>query len=548
MKKFYAFLFYFLWYNSTIEAYFTSVTWSKALAGRDVVDLELAKETLALHDTVSDVKIESFDILHSISRINSDADKKVKSGIVYKPKGPIIKSEYQNKEVAYSELTATIATKAIDLVKNHLRRLKYQKLRVHFAPKDVPNNFDDFFFEWMEKSFIDEFRDTLKSFESSKSLTKTPLYITNFGYYDLNGKNIFSFEELTLRSLDYLLQASSRIDGEGERIVQEVLKDKKVLEIIKSQFTKNFMNPQLGKSLFINIEDYLKNNSWTKGFSNIFDALSKKDRQDILVNSIKTFAEIMSSKFEQYQAFFSDFDKILKYFKDPEALYKLGSELNAENQEVSRILIEFLTKPDMLDHTGAFPKLWSFSYYILEYLLKNPEYKFIHLHKSKIEESLLLEKIELLKNHITLSNKADELLPNLLHIKPREEKVIWEKLADVEMRKWYNDYWNKVENLRVNYKIQSNQLHDYLKDYYSFIYNFRERLDVSLTSVQLGEWLNNKLVDNFWRNIEKEAQLTNFVSFKKIYSSILSKAKNNKLKVKIKKRKRISLKSGRSQV
>ncbi|CAH7683405.1 expressed protein [Phakopsora pachyrhizi] len=481
MKKFYAFLFYFLWYNSTIEAYFTSVTWSKALAGRDVVDLELAKETLALHDTVS---------------------------------GPIIKSEYQNKEVAYSKLTASIATKAIDLVKNHLRRLKYQKLRVHFAPKDVPNNFDDIFFEWMEKSFINEFRDTLKSFESSKSLTQTPLYITNFGYYDLNGKNIFSFEELTLRSLDYLLQASSRIDGEGERIVQEVLKDKKVLEIIKSQFTKNFMNPQLGKSLFINIEDYLKNNSWTKGFSNIFD----------------------------------DFDKILKYFKDPEALYKLGSELNAENQEVSRILIEFLTKPDMLDHTGAFPKLWSFSYYILEYLLKNPEYKFIHLHKSKIEESLLLEKIELLKNHITLSNKADELLPNLLHIKPREEKVIWEKLADVEMRKWYNDYWNKVENLRVNYKIQSNQLHDYLKDYYSFIYNFRERLDVSLTSVQLGEWLNNKLVDNFWRNIEKEAQLTNFVSFKKIYSSILSKAKNDKLKVKIKKRKRISLKSGRSQV
>ncbi|CAH7683404.1 expressed protein [Phakopsora pachyrhizi] len=366
MTKFYAILLCFTWGNTAIEAFFSSVSWTKATAKRDILGPESAKEIPALHDAVLDAKIASFDILHSISRINSDTNIKASSVNVYKPKGPMIKLENQRKEVAYSELAASIAIKAIDLVKNYLRRVKYQKLRVHFAPEDVANNLDDIFFEWMENSFIDEFHSTLKSFENAKSSSKQTFCITDFGYCDLNGEKIYSFEELILRSLDYLLQASSSTGGEGKRIVQKVLKDSEVLKIIKSQFEKSFMNQQLEKSLFIDMEDYLKHNDWTKGFANIYDVLSKEDQHEILLNSIKTFSEVMSRKFVKYQPFFSDLKDTLIFFKDPEALNKLGNEINAENQEIARILIEFLSKPDIIDPMGVFPNIWSFSYYIVE--------------------------------------------------------------------------------------------------------------------------------------------------------------------------------------
>ncbi|KAI8449547.1 hypothetical protein BY996DRAFT_6604155 [Phakopsora pachyrhizi] len=194
-------------------------------------------------------------------------------GSITLEKGPMIFSESKKRVVDYSEMTSSIATKSLELVQNHLRKIKKPKFQVFHQPEHIAENLDEVYFLNMQNSFISEFRDTVKSFERAKSLRKVPYDITKFGYNELNGNKFFSMEELALRSLDYLSQASSEINGVGKTIVREVLKDKEVLEIIKSRFTNVFMHPKLGTDLYVDFEDFVKHNEWTKGISNIFSGI-----------------------------------------------------------------------------------------------------------------------------------------------------------------------------------------------------------------------------------------------------------------------------------
>ncbi|CAH7685576.1 hypothetical protein PPACK8108_LOCUS20130 [Phakopsora pachyrhizi] len=187
-------------------------------------------------------------------------------------------------------LTASLASSALEIVQDRLRALNKPNKRVSYYLEERHSedlhNFDDIFFDFKRRKFIVDFFDTLKSLDKVEEWGGRPYFFSSESHDQLN-RNYYSLRELALRPLSCLLIASNDIGDEGKRIVQEILKDKEVIEIIKRQFLTISVNPQFQMEIFLNFKDYLINNSWSKGIANIFDELSVKDQCDIFSSSLE---------------------------------------------------------------------------------------------------------------------------------------------------------------------------------------------------------------------------------------------------------------------
>ncbi|CAH7688201.1 expressed protein [Phakopsora pachyrhizi] len=249
----------------------------KALAEND-----LAIKTLAVHDTVSDPRIQSFNDLISISKgekpvsIPMNECNRPTVGIGGKLTGPLVSIAHNREGVAYVALTASLASSALEIVQDQLRVLQKpnERASIYEEERHAENiySFDDVFFDFKKRKFVVDFSETLKSLDNVGKWDGKPYFFDSFEHHQLD-RNYFSFRELALRPLSCLLIASPDIGDVGKKIAREILKDNEVLEIIKLQFSTVSLNHQFEMEICLDFKDYVKHNRWSKGIAHIFDGI-----------------------------------------------------------------------------------------------------------------------------------------------------------------------------------------------------------------------------------------------------------------------------------
>ncbi|CAH7683455.1 expressed protein, partial [Phakopsora pachyrhizi] len=478
---------------------------------KTLAENDLAIKTLAVHDTVADPRIQSFNDLISISKgekLDSiTMNENYRPGIgPYAPDkllGPRVSIAHKKEEVSYVALTASLASSALEIVQDQLRLLnKPNKHYNHVAERDSENtyNFDDVFFDFKKRKFITDFSDTLKSLDNAEKLYEKP-YFFRYCSYDNLDRNYYFFRELALRPLSCLLVASPNIGNEGKKIAQEILKDKEVLKIIKLQFSKMLVNPQFEKEIYLDFKDYLIHNRWSK-------ELSVKDQYDIFSSSLENYVKFYYYHIANNRDSTLELNGIyeaLDFFLVPQALNKL-SDLNGQSHKekvltisVAKTLINILSVPGYLENDKYHGGIWSFAYYIVEYLVTNKDSRFLDIYKYQIQNDSLLEKIELIKKCIALKKKAIELWPRTLTIKKREVIKVWEQLGEDKVVNWFKQYFMKLNALDRDLKANFNQIEKHLKDYENYIshpetYNASSK---EYISSKLGALLNTKTIKHF---------------------------------------------------
>ncbi|CAH7668499.1 hypothetical protein PPACK8108_LOCUS3011 [Phakopsora pachyrhizi] len=419
-----------------------------------------------------------------------------------------------NEKVAYSTLTATLATSALDMIKYKLRGLHNPNERLASFLKEWPSEnihrLNGTPFDEIKKDFIDKFSDTLRSLDRTQEW-RGKSYFVKFESHDRMERKYFSYRELALRPLSCLLIASPHIDDEGRKIVQEVLKDKEVLEIIKLQFSSITANHEFERDLYLDFKDYLMHNSWSKGIANIFNELSEKDQHDVFNSSLDNYVKFYNYvNVVEYRKLpnFADIYQVFDFFEEPQALNKLSNleQLSNSDQElaveVGRTLINIVSVPEYLDHPYENSGIWAFAYYVVEFLVKNQNSIFFKLYQDKIHNDSLIEKIDFLKHCIALKKRANELLPSKPIIRSGKKSKVWEQLGEDSIVQWFNQYFEKLKQLDIELKEQSKQFEIHLKAYKIFksemdLYNNFPKESISS---KLGGLLSTKLIKQFLTN------------------------------------------------
>ncbi|CAH7688204.1 expressed protein [Phakopsora pachyrhizi] len=290
IKRLYLLLLSFMSHFAIRRASFLRHPWAKKdvndLAIKTLAENYFAIKTLAVHDTVSDRRIQSFNDLISISK--GEKPKSIPMSQLYRPTvgigpyapgkltGPLVSIAHSREGVAYVALTASLASSALEIVQDQLRVLHKPNNRVSYYPEVVHSenlhNLDDIFFDFKKRKFVVDFSETLKSLDNVEEWEGKPYFFESYEYDQLN-RNYFSLRELALRPLSCLLIASPDIGDVGKKIAREILKDKEVLEIIKLQFSTVSVNHQFALEICLDFKDYIKQNRLSKGIANIFDGI-----------------------------------------------------------------------------------------------------------------------------------------------------------------------------------------------------------------------------------------------------------------------------------
>ncbi|CAH7688203.1 expressed protein [Phakopsora pachyrhizi] len=524
-KHLYLLLLSFTFHFAFRRASFLRLPWAKKdvndLAMKTLAENDLAIKTLAVHDTVSDPRIQSFNDLISISKgekpksIPMNESNRPTVGIgphaPGKLTGPLVPIAHNREGVAYVALTASLASSALEIVQDQLRVLHKPNNRVSYYLEVVHSenlhNLDDIFFDFKKRKFVVDFSETLKSLDNVEKWYNRH-YFFRFESYDQLDRNYFSFREVALRPLSCLLIASPDIGDEGKKIAQEILKDKEVLEMIKLQFSTILVNPEFKEKIYLNFRDYLKHNRWSKGFSNIFDELTVKDQHDILNSSLENYVRFYYhciGNIRDLTLHLNGVYDALHFFQLPQALNKLSNlnGLSHSEQELTRsvaiTLINIISVPGYLDSGDFYAGIWSFAYYIVEFLMTNKNSRFLEIYQEKIHNDSLIEKIEFIKQCIALNKKVDELLPSILTIKTRVASKAWKRLGEDKVVNWFKKYFIKIDKLNSDLKAQSNQfekhLHAYIKSTsHPELYN---RSSKEYISSKLGGLLNTSIIEHF---------------------------------------------------
>ncbi|CAH7681793.1 expressed protein [Phakopsora pachyrhizi] len=507
-------------FQTTVFGFLTS-SFPK-LSSKDYI--ESARETLALHDSISDPRVKAFGDLFSISKVDATESKELYSQNASENKCRAISRNLAPRMISKNEFlisgsrgTASIAKQALGIVQNYLRRIQKPNNQLLYFPEDFKSSntfgMDEAFLESMKAQFIDDFCNIFKILYKIKEPKENNYEIYGIKYNEAE-EEYYTWAELSLRALNCLLLASPKINGEGKKIVQEILKDDEVLEIIKHQFSITVTKDDFNKELHIDFEHYLKQNSWSQGIAEVFDELSKKDQFDIFNYSIKLFIDSYEYKklFSEIPYFADNYPQlkeVIEFFDKTEAVSQLATEINETTVSVSGILINFIANPTLIDENGNNKTLWLFTYYIVEHLVRNQCSNYFQTYKDQIIRTRLLEKIDFMKSHISLKNNISRLLPKSPYIKQRQEKEILEMLADDRTLKWFKNYLEELENLCKDVEKHVKEINRHEKNqanFSSLVLNYENNFE-ELISALIGFWINSNTIVYFWEITQKKVSL-----------------------------------------
>ncbi|CAH7671828.1 hypothetical protein PPACK8108_LOCUS6657 [Phakopsora pachyrhizi] len=226
---------------------------------------------------ITEPRVKAFSNLFSISKVDTTESVEVYSKNASENNCKAITSKLAPRLNSKNELlisgsrgVASIAKQAIGIILNQSRN------QLIYFPKDFDSSNtvgkDEALLDSMKAQFIEEFCNIFKILYKTKEPKENNYEIYGIKYNEANDE-YYTWTELSLRALNCLLLASPKINGEGKKIVQEILKDEEVLEIIKHQFSITVTKDDFYKELHIDFEHNLKQNRWNQGIADIFDGI-----------------------------------------------------------------------------------------------------------------------------------------------------------------------------------------------------------------------------------------------------------------------------------
>ncbi|KAI8446447.1 hypothetical protein BY996DRAFT_1424117 [Phakopsora pachyrhizi] len=281
------------------------------------------------------------------------------------------------------------------------------------------------------------------------------------------------------------------------KIVKEIMGDKYILEIFKEHYLSS-TNLEL-KTNYVNyygFEDFLKRGCQNKGIAKIFDVLSWKDQFEILARSVKQFVSSLdhfcttSTSLRSFNVVVDELHQLLEFFRDDKALEKLAYKNDESTKTIGRILIKYTSIPKGFDIPDQFPGLWLFIYYVTELLLTDPNLKFRKIYGKEITEDALVEKLEFLRNYLSLSQQVDRLLPNSSFTISKDKNEIWERLANQEWVRFFPVYLNKLRQLEKDIKEQKSHTKKHINNYRNYPVPHKKYTQEKLVSVKIGYWID----------------------------------------------------------
>ncbi|CAH7688200.1 hypothetical protein PPACK8108_LOCUS23132, partial [Phakopsora pachyrhizi] len=263
--------------------------------------------------------------------------------------------------------------------------------------------------------------------------------------------------------------------------------------------------------------------------------LSEKDQYDIFNVSLEkyvTYYKYLFSENRDSTLELNSVYKALDFFQVPQALNKLSNFNGLSHSE------QELTKSVARTLINIVSGIWSFAYYIIEFLMANKHSRFLELYQDQIQHDSLIEKIDFLKKCIALKNAANELIPSTLTIKKRGFNKVWEQLGEEKIVKWFEQYSSDINAIDGDLKAQSNQIED-LKNYENSVSHV-DSCNVGskeYIASKLGALLKTKIIKHFLRRFKEKSTLEE-AKLEKHFEIINIAAKRRFLELKEQKKKK----------
>ncbi|CAH7671592.1 hypothetical protein PPACK8108_LOCUS6386 [Phakopsora pachyrhizi] len=404
--------------------------------------------------------------------------------------GPKIKTETGEK-ISYSEAVAFVAKDIELIVHTNIMKKRYPEKQVFYTPRKLPKkkeknsgaereitsklhkaeenkiinylpegnkddvdpqeensqDLDPVFFDTIQRYFIINFCNNLKSLDRAKK-PQGGMETYFETKYDIHSVNIYTWRDLMFRALNCLVIASPIINGLGEKIDQ--------FEI-------------LARSV--------------KQFASSFDQFSTSP-------SLRSFNVVVN-----------ELNRLLEFLRGDKALEKLAYENDEDTKIIGRILIKYTSIPKEFDNPKQFPGLWLFVYYVTELLLTDPNLKFREIYGKEITEDALVEKLEFLRNYLSLSQQVDKLLPNLSFTKLKDKKEVWERLANDEGVRFFYAYLNQLRQLEKDIKEQKSHTQKHINNYQNCPIPHKKYTHEKSVSIKIGYWIDTITVSTLMDEI-----------------------------------------------
>ncbi|KAI8447867.1 hypothetical protein BY996DRAFT_735028 [Phakopsora pachyrhizi] len=233
------------------------------------LDVEKKKKltNLSFHSGKTDAKSSSYNYLIDISK------KKVGEHVNFAQPGksPIINGS-DGAKIRYSNIIVDISKKFLEIVE----RNKKKKGLLWYSKKKKLNKEE---ISGKDKVSI-EFSEALMMLRDSVDEEDKPYFQLKL-YNKIVDVDFLNWVGVTIKILNHFALLSDGLNDEVEKIVKEVLQDKKVVEMIKDHFLCDTIPDFMGGN-YIDLNDFINQKIQSKGVDGIFKAFSTKDKNDLI--------------------------------------------------------------------------------------------------------------------------------------------------------------------------------------------------------------------------------------------------------------------------
>ncbi|CAH7690357.1 expressed protein [Phakopsora pachyrhizi] len=181
---------------------------------------------------------------------------------------------------------------------------------------------------------------------------------------------------------------------------------------------------------------------------NIFQELPLEDQYHVLDEYVYRTFEYYKEFRKKYSTRDSHVEEVLESLDDPGALYGLSNKLDKKKKLLGEELIDFVSFPNQVKLTRS---LWFSLSLSVEFLLSEKNSKFSKNFENQITSSALKEKLELLKEIVSLLNRVEKLKTNLktlsFQCNKMNENEVWKQLGEKEVISWFRSHWEQQGEL-----------------------------------------------------------------------------------------------------
>ncbi|KAI8448569.1 hypothetical protein BY996DRAFT_7577242 [Phakopsora pachyrhizi] len=494
----FTFVFYYInVYFNHFEASFTPLNSLFKLLGqpdnqREVADLISAKRYLGFYyqSTADDFKTASRKDLVKLSK-------------------GIVPNSFKSMLLGHGHLRTDLNQGPIIKLNSDIK-ISYIEALSNFSKRAFPilvgrgeDSLDSLIFAKVYQNLGVEFGEILKSLDEAVKKNEERYFKLNEKNKVTDDINIYGWRQIAIKLLDSLLILFPEVDklNAGKVIAQEALKDSTVASIVKQQILirmRNSLSATINER-FVDFKSCIERVTSFNG--NIFQELPLEDQYHVLDEYVYRTFEYYKEFRKKYSTRDSHVEEVLESLDDPGALYGLSNKLDEKKKLLGEELIDFVSFPNQVKLTRS---LWFSLSLSVEFLLSEKNSKFSKNFENQITSSALKEKLELLKEIVSLLNRVEKLKTNLktlsFQCNKMNENEVWKQLGEKEVISWFRSHWEQQGELLTKVSKQRKDLERLSYKFYSAKpHDSHSKADPEESlSVKLGGWINTQIISELW--------------------------------------------------